>query len=624
MTAQSLRPQYDDMVGQVVLGRYQIVRRLAMGGMGIVYLARARGAAGFAKPVVIKRIVPDLAANQEFAGMFIREAQILSHMQNPAIVNVIDFAEESGEYLMVLEYVHGFQLRQWYRYLRSTAQQIPTAVVLHIIINMLEALHYAHNLKNPKGEPMQIVHRDISPSNILISTEGRCKLVDFGIARMKSAGQAYTTQSRSFKGKLSYTAPEIFQEGRASIKSEVYACGVVLHEILIGINDFRGADDLDTFDKIRNHLPRSVHSFRDDVPYDIDIVIGKALAKSPQERYQSAKEFSVALRELQVVDERDVIEELKSLIHRDFTNDMASFLKVEPLQDLDRAWRNPSISPQMVVRRDTNIQAEESFSTTTSLEFQPIQIDDDIHDRAQTKIEATPMTQSAASLGTSVKRVRKKALWMGIPSFLVILPVVVFLSIPEQKKEERKFLLLQNPINIETLEKKIIKDPFFITTAQANKEVKKSHLDKNENKNSENALPSQPPAAPVTKGVQRKGLFRSSNKPDPDVQALTHAFQRHQQKVHDCFRDHFVGLQGKPKILVLFQVNSAGKVESSQLSPESLTLTELGKCVLSIANSTQFPRQKESLSFSIPVTAWRVEAETKQTEQGIQPSFDIN
>ncbi len=606
----SLPPQYDEMIGRTLLDRYQIVRRLAAGGMGVVYLARALGAAGFAKPVVIKRILPGLAANREFAGMFIREAQILSHLHHPGIVDVVDFAEDEGAYIMVLEYVHGFQLGQWHRYLRSTGKQIPSSIVIQVTINTLDALHHAHSLKRPDGEWMQIIHRDISPSNILIGIDGRSKLVDFGIARMSGTDQGYKTQSKSFKGKLSYSAPEIFQGGQASVKSDVYSCGVVIHEILIGVNDFRGMDYPETFGRVLNHLPVSVHGFREDVPDEIDAVIGKALAKSPKERYQSAAEFAAALRELHVEDERKTTESIASLAHRDFTPEMAAYLEVESLDQLDSAWRNPSIAPQRINKRVDD--------TAPKIELER---DDGTKDAAVTNRSATSgatleedSEEHATTVLVRMMSVFPKKHWnrwiIGTAAVVLLLAVgaTVAMTTREEKKEERQFLLVQSPIGTDSPAVKPASsrpNPAAAKEDRSDQVEKKSDKANGERDESQNEvgqervekLKSRDSAKPIKRAVRKSE--------GPDVRALTRAFRKRQRQIHDCVERHAVELQGKPKVSIQFRIHPSGKVDSAEISPPALSKTALGNCILSVARSTPFPSQKEQISFHIPVTVWR-------------------
>ena len=319
------------MIGSVLLGRYRIVRELAKGGMGVVYLARAEGAVGFVKPYVIKLVLPEHADNQRFIQMFVREANILSNLRHPGVVSVIELGEreEDGALVMVLEYVRGYHLGQWAKYIRLKTRIIPIELLLQITIDVLDALHYAHSMVHPDGTPMHIVHRDISPSNILLDEDGRARLLDFGVARMRGGNQEYHTQVKGFVGKLMYSAPELFSEAEATAQSDCYSCAVVLHEILFGKNTFRGDNQAATLNRVLNVKPELIEPLRPDVPKGLDAALQKGLAKLPKDRHASAREFAAALRALQREPESDLRARLASLLKEDFGQDMAEMLGLE-------------------------------------------------------------------------------------------------------------------------------------------------------------------------------------------------------------------------------------------------------------------------------------------------------
>jgi len=332
-------PDNDDLIGRIVLGRYRIVHRLAAGGMGVIYLARSEGAKGFMKPVVIKRILPHLVGDEALVGMFAREARIMSNLSHPGIVGIVDFAEEDGAYLMVLEYVHGFHLGRWNRYIRRTGELFPIEPAIHVVISVLDALHYAHTLTGPDGEPLRIVHRDISPGNVLIDTEGRIKLTDFGIARMRTDKTA-ASDKRALKGTFSYMAPELLKMVEPSPKSDLYSCAVVLHEILSGKNEFYSKDVASTAWRVLEHVPTPIEEVRPEVPAGLGAVLRKALAKAPEDRYADAAEFANALRRARAVSPEEAGMMLAEFAWRDFTKaDMATSLGVADLSSLDRKWR---------------------------------------------------------------------------------------------------------------------------------------------------------------------------------------------------------------------------------------------------------------------------------------------
>lgn len=315
--------------------------------MGVVYLARSEGAAGFARPVVVKRILPSMAYEEAMAKMFVREARILSNLNHPNIVSVVDFAEEDEAYVMVIEYVHGYHVGNWAKYCWQQGARVPALLAIHIVIKVLDALHHAHTMKRPDGSPYEIIHRDISPSNVHMSVDGQVKLLDFGIARVSRGAGEYQTEEIALKGKLPYLAPELFRSGEPSPKTDLYAAGVMLHELLTGKNEFRGKEMSETVGRVVNHHASKVSEHRADLPSRIDEILEKALQKDPHRRFVDAAAFAKELRSLRSMSESDADAMLAKRVATDFTLDMANTLNLVPLAELDDAWRNPPKIPSL-------------------------------------------------------------------------------------------------------------------------------------------------------------------------------------------------------------------------------------------------------------------------------------
>jgi serine/threonine-protein kinase len=337
------------MIGRVVLGRYRIVRALAKGGMGVVYLARGEGASGFTKPYVVKRMASDILVDDSMLKMFVREARVMSRLRHPGLVGVVDFGQEGGDYLMVIEYVHGFHLGQWHRYLRHAHGPFPFAAALHVVAKVLDGLEYAHTLRDADGTPQRIVHRDVSPSNILIDVEGIVKLADFGVAR--SQEHTEKTEETTIKGKMPYLAPELFRLAAPSPGTDAYAAAVVLHELLVGKNEFRGNDMATTISRVLEHVPTPVDAVRDDLPDGLGDLLVRALAKDPAERYQSAGQLAADLRAIRPQVEEEADRMLRAMTAADFLDPrMSEHLGLSSLAELESSWRNPSPD---ILRRDS-------------------------------------------------------------------------------------------------------------------------------------------------------------------------------------------------------------------------------------------------------------------------------
>jgi serine/threonine protein kinase len=224
------------------IGKYEVLRHLAWGGMAEVLLARISGADGFSREVVIKRILPQHSENAEFVRMFRDEARITAQLTHGNIVQVIEFGEDAGSHYLVLEYVRGTSLSALLSALRARGERLGVSEVAHIACELGRALDYAHRKRGSDGAPLMIVHRDVSPSNALVSHEGEVKLVDFGVARARARLSPTAHGVGTVKGKLSYLAPEML-DGRVDSRSDLFALGLVVHEMLTGRQLFSGGNE---------------------------------------------------------------------------------------------------------------------------------------------------------------------------------------------------------------------------------------------------------------------------------------------------------------------------------------------------------------------------------------------
>ncbi|MET0404821.1 MAG: protein kinase [Cystobacter sp.] len=274
-------------------GKYQLIKRLAMGGMAQIYLARERGAEK--QLLVIKRILPHLADNEEFVQMFLDEARIAARLDHPHIVQIFDLGAQDDSFFIAMEYIHGEDLRRVWKRAERSGQLIPVPLVCRVLSEACAGLDHAHKKVDAGGKPLNIVHRDISPQNILLTFDGRTKVVDFGIA--KAADQATETRSGVLKGKYSYMSPEQAAGQRVDRRSDIFALGVVLYELLTGTRLFKRANDIITLQAVSECkiTPPSVVNPR--VPRDLDAIVMKALAREPGDRYPEALQLQRALED---------------------------------------------------------------------------------------------------------------------------------------------------------------------------------------------------------------------------------------------------------------------------------------------------------------------------------------
>lgn len=276
-------------------GQYELLERVAVGGMAEVYRGRVAGAEGFEKWVAIKRILPEYARDDRFISMMLTEARIHSALSHRNIVQIHDLGiSEDGEYFIVLEYVEGHDLRAVMEAANELGVQIPDSLALHIADELAQALHFAHELTDPEGQPLGIVHRDVSPSNVLITNSGEVKLSDFGIAKRRNDHSFVG----SLKGNLVYMSPEQAQRAPLDRRTDVFSLGAVLFEMLTGQKLREISDEVTGFREVASGVVRSARAVRPDLPEAYEALLNRALAANPTDRFPDAASFGAAIREL--------------------------------------------------------------------------------------------------------------------------------------------------------------------------------------------------------------------------------------------------------------------------------------------------------------------------------------
>jgi serine/threonine protein kinase len=278
-------------------GPYRLLEKLAVGGMAEVFKGKRSGVEGFEKVVAVKKILPHLSDNKEFVDMFIDEAKMVVGLTHPNIVQIFDLGRIDKSYYIAMEYVHGRDLRSILRRTRERGALIPLPLCLRIAIMVSAALGYAHRKKDDRGRAMKIVHRDISPQNILISFEGDVKLTDFGIA--KAATKASSTDRGALRGKLLYMSPEQAWGKAIDRRSDLFSLGIVLYEMVTDQKPFLAASEMSVLEMVRECRVVAPSSVNATVPQSLERVIMKALDRDPERRYQSAAEMIKDLERVQ-------------------------------------------------------------------------------------------------------------------------------------------------------------------------------------------------------------------------------------------------------------------------------------------------------------------------------------
>ncbi|MEO8180941.1 MAG: protein kinase [Deltaproteobacteria bacterium] len=567
-------------IGSQVLGRYRVVSPLGRGGMGVVYLGRTEGAAGFTRPVVIKRLHTDLSGDRP-NEMFAREARILANLQHPNIVNVVDFGREGSSYVMVLEYVHGYDLDQWLQLLAREARQLNHEYALYIIRRILAALQQAHDVRRPDGTLANVVHRDVSLSNVLLDTAAQVKLHDFGIARMEESGELPTAVG-VFKGKLGLAAPELLRGEKATPQSDLYATGVVMYQLLSGQNPFRGETEAATMFRVMEHVPAPLSTLRDDLPIGLDEVLSRALDKDPKARFESAALFAEGLAALCKRSDEAVQRDLARQLRNDFAI-MPAYLGLESLTDRDGAWREAQSLP---MSSQVPLISSALSSTAVALRSRA-------HAQTLPRGEALPRPQgqepvSAELFASSLLRrvaaqPRSLALAFALGGAVVALAVLLLTGQRHSPAPPpARSLARETPPAALAAAPAAVAPPAPVSSAAKG----------------------TPPLEKATTEARPKAK-RAPAPAQPDAATLSRKFRAKQPQIESCFRQQTEQVVGMPRVSVRFEVDRTGKVTRASLSPAALSATPLGRCLLQTAEAARFGQLTEPVAFSIPITAQR-------------------
>jgi eukaryotic-like serine/threonine-protein kinase len=571
-----------DVAGQPVLGRYRIVRQLARGGMGVVYLGRVEGAAGFAKAVVIKRIIVGAGSPTESTARFIREAQILSNLQHPGIVGVLDFGEEDEGYSMVLEYVHGYDLGRWLKFTQLARRPVAWEHALYITLCVLEALGHAHDYRRPDGTPAEVLHRDVSPGNILLDLEGRVRLLDFGIARMAEDAGLYKTRDGIINGKIAFLAPELFSSAPPSRSSDVYSCAVVLYQMLAGHNPFTSDNERHMLARVMSEMPAAPSKLRPDLPPALDAILARALAKTPERRFPDGEALALALRTCLTRDTVQVAASLRERVRADFIGDMPQRLKLESLAERDRAWR--------LAQGDSALESTPPRSSTTDAAPEPgsATIISPPESRPALsrpiEVDAAPATLPKA-VSTRPERRYLYALGLCVIGLAVAVGVAGTLLYSQQSAAPaaQRFIVVESPSAPPRVG---IEPPPAHPAGDTPQPV---------------AEPAPVPSAPTARPPAK------ARRVAPTPASLSRAFARRNDELESCFERHAAQLEGRPAISVEFRAERSGRVAAAKLIPSQLEGTPLGQCLLRVAKDTRFGPLERAQTFSIPIHARAVE-----------------
>ncbi|HEX8790627.1 MAG TPA: serine/threonine-protein kinase [Polyangiaceae bacterium] len=333
------------------IGRYVLFQEIAHGGMATVHVGRLRGPAGFSRTVAIKRLHPQFARDPEFVAMFLDEARLAARVQHPNVVSVLDVVAAEGELFLVMDYVHGESFAKLHRAARESNKPPPARIVTAIASNVLDGLHAAHEARNERGDPLGIVHRDVTPQNVMVGADGVARMLDFGIAKASQHAHA-TTREGQVKGKVNYMAPEQVSGEHVDRRTDVYAASVWMWEALTGRRFMPIGEFIATVQLIMTRDHPKPSEVNPTVPPELDAVLLKGLARDPKDRWQTAHEMAEALEKAYPVGStREVGEWVRSVVGEQLALRARSIAEIENIElpagggsDRPRAGSHSSLS----------------------------------------------------------------------------------------------------------------------------------------------------------------------------------------------------------------------------------------------------------------------------------------
>jgi tRNA A-37 threonylcarbamoyl transferase component Bud32 len=547
------------------LGKYRVIHRIAFGGMAEIYLARASGIQGFEKYVVLKRILPQYAANVELTRMFLQEARLAAMLDHANIAQVHDIGEEGGIFFFTMEYLHGEDVRRIGKALAERGTTIPIEHAVHIMIDAAAGVHFAHERKGADGSSLGIVHRDLSPSNIVVTYAGGVKVVDFGVAKI--ATDPEMSGRYSLKGKLAYMSPEQVSQKPVDRRSDVFALGIVLYEVTTKKRLFKAANEVETLQAVvgKTIVPPSV--VVPGYPQELERIVMRALERSPERRYQTA---------------------------RDFQLDLEAFARDQRLEISSAAlaeWMEAQFGPKREIWHTLPALAE-----TTPARVEAAQKEN----TAATRKVAHAEVAELAAPRRARRRARRTVLTVGAMLAVLLLG-------------GGAYALLHRSTHAEPFQAGAGSNagPVLVVAENGNVAIERSDAPPVATNPpvvsplaagtpTEPAAPEEAPAAARGHGSRHgHGTRPPRNGAHED---LSSPLTRRAAEIRRCFGDRDADEAGSGEISLRFEVGVDGIVKSVAVQPAALAATPLGGCLVKIGRTTSFGPQAAPVAFRIPVS----------------------
>lgn len=579
------------------LGRYELLARIATGGMGEIFLARLEGAAGFQKLYVVKRILPHLADDARFRGMLVSEARVASRMAHANICQVYELGETDGQLYIVMEYLEGVPLLQLLRRTAKEGAQLELGMVGGVIQQVADALHYAHELTDHTGESLGIIHRDVTPGNIFVTESGMAKVLDFGIAKVKDASA--NTQTGTVKGKYAYMAPEQLRGAAIDRRVDVFALGVVAYEMLALRRLFQRPTDYLTFQAVMEQPVADVRRYRPDVPDPLAAVIARAIDRDPDARFATARQLGAALLDAlgaRPWSQHDVSDYVRTTFSHELGKRRAQ--TASAVQRTSSALGR-STMPLLALPHEQSSGAldEDDDDGFPSVEA------DDAHAPIQAQVahpthalprELQGQTPPPFGIETSPSGAGLQPL---APAPAPALAVVV-----------HKRGLLWPLVALAMVG--ITGGALYLVWRQADRQPAQEIIITSESTRADtNAAGVDPQSEePGTSGSaggghgERSGSGRGSaaqnrTRKAPPANPYTAAVAVHKGAIHKCVQDH--GLRTSAKLRIV--VTTAGRTKSVSFEPEELNGSPVGACIRNVLSAATFPKASDEKQLVVPV-----------------------
>ncbi len=579
-----------------VFGKYAILRRLAIGGMGEIFLAKQTGQS-FNRFVILKRLLPDLAEVPKAVDEFLDEARVISTLNHPNIVAVYEAGVWENMHFIAMEYIQGENVGNLIRGTRENQEQVPFTVTAQVIHDAARALDYAHNAKGLDEQPLHVVHRDISPQNIMVRTDGVTKVVDFGIAKANIRSTRTTTGI--LKGRLRYMPPEQLRSEDLDHRSDQFSLGVVFWEMCTGRRLFK--NDVQLAERIANKTPLLPPSrIRKEVPPELDLVVARMLEYDRTDRFPSCKDVADVLH--------DFLSEQPKPLGNASVGNFVEATAGEKIRDRTRE--------HLDAQERLDAMTARTGSIPTSNKAPPS------HPSAPTHNPQEAEQRRTASLARRKKRQTQRRL--AIFAFLTLAVASTYMSYSLLSPNEDAIGARPSrppapgPRSGADPRPRGPKEILVIVDGEAEPFKKPSSPDEplngkpqptTEAPTNDKHLASNHEPLPAPRAVPRKpspppGAKKPKRPPrrKPTAERLTATFGKRKVAIQRCTRTHSAALPRSREIIVHFAINRQGRVTSAGVDPAAFGATTLGQCILGVAKATVFGRQKSPLKFKIPLT----------------------